>query len=242
MELKKGLIALAAFAIAVILVILGLTVNLDTIKQWVLGTNIDVSSTTRGKVADYFAGEVLKFSLEDVQSLRVLWAFDEGQPVIGTVEAQFAFPYDSEAPKGQARDHRIDVFFKVGNEYKTASRLIRTSNLEYAASVIVDESTVRVSAPKDFETDWLLTGTSLANFSGGRFLKQHLMQSEAPAIPNQQFTATRNDVIKAFGYPKDTHLNTALATDKQAWTWYNFKNKSTGAILTIAQQVAAPQS
>lgn len=240
MELKKRLTALAAFAVAVILIILYWTVNPDSIKLGLLGANIDVSSTTRGKVANYFAGEILKFSLDGVQSIRVLWAFDEGQPVIGTVEAQFAFPYDSKAPKGQPQDHRIDAFFKVGNEYKTASRLIRTSNLDYAASVIVDESKVTVSAPKDFAEDWFLTGTSLARFSGGRFLKQHLPLSEVPSNPDQ-FTATRKDAIKAFGYPEDTHIDTALTADQKAWTWYEFKNKTTGAMLAIAKPMTAPQ-
>jgi len=241
MELKKGLIALAAFAVAVLLVILSLTVNFDTIKQWALGTNIEVSSTTRGKVADYLAGEVLRFALEGVSSPRVVWAFDEGPPVVGNVEAQFAFPYDSKVPKGQARDHRIDAFFKIGDAYRTTSKLVRTSNLEYAASVSVDESKVTVAAPSDFGTDWSLTGTSLARFSGGQFFKQHQMLSDAPSNPHQ-FTATRKDAFEAFGYPEGTHLDTALAADKGAWTWYDFRNKLTGATLTIAKPVGAPES
>lgn len=239
--MKKGLIALAAFAVAVLLIILNWTVNLDTIRRWVFGTKIVVSSTTRAGIADYLAGEVLRFSLEDVRSPRVVWAFDEGQPVVGNVEAQFAFPFDTTVPKGQARDHRIDAFFKVGDAYKTASTLIRTSNLEYAASVSVDESTVTVAAPNTFGADWSLTGTSLARFSGGQFLKQHKMLSQAPANPDQ-FTATRKDAFEAFGYTEGTHLDTALTADKQAWTWYDFKNKSTGATLTIAKPVAVPQS
>jgi hypothetical protein len=143
--------------------------------------------------------------------------------VVGNVEAQFAFSFDAKVPKGQARDHRVDAFFRIGDIY--------------TPSVSVDESKVTVVAPIDFGADWSLTGTRLARFSGGQFVKQYQMLSQAPGSPGQ-FTATRRDAFETFGYTEGTHLDTALKADNRAWTWYDFKSKSTGATLTIAKPLA----
>src|ERR1700676_4063515 len=105
--LKKVLIKLATFVAAVLIIVLGLTIKFDTIKSWVSETRIIVSSKTRGPQTEYLAGEVLRLSLDGIQSPRVVWVFDENQTVLGGVEAQYAFIYDPKSPSGQAVDHRI---------------------------------------------------------------------------------------------------------------------------------------
>jgi len=235
--LSKELKRLAAFIVAVIVIILGLTVNLDTIKDLASGTQIVVASRTRGEAREYLAGEVLRLSLKNVSSSKVFWAFDEGQPVPGSVEAQYAFPFDARVPLGQARDRRVDAFFKRGDSYRTTNTLVRTRNIKYAASVGVNESRIALKAPSAFGTDWSLTGASLALFSGGKFTKQRPLVSQ-PATTGGEFIASRKDAIEAFGYADEVSLPSALKADERAWTWYNFKNRTTGAVLTIAQPVA----
>jgi hypothetical protein len=229
--LKEQLAKLAAFAVAVTLVILGLTVNFDRIKGWVSGTQIIVNSSTRGNVNEYLAGEVLRLSLEGVKSPRVIWIFDEGQPVVGNIEA--AFPFESQLPSGQARDRRVDAFFKSGDAYEATSTLVRTRNVNYTASVDVSDSELIVRPSGSFATEWLLTGASLARFSAGRFATYPL----APKPDGTMFVGSPGQTGTVFGYGTNTDVASALKTDESAWTQYDFKNKTTGALLTIAKPV-----
>lgn len=234
MNLKENLGKLATFAVAVLLVILGLTVKLDTIKGWVYGTRITVSSTARSGEAPYFAGEVLRFGLEGVQSPRVYWAFDEGSPVVGSIEAQFAFPFDEHSPAGLPSDHRVDAFFKRGDGYRTASALVRTVNFKYAARVSVGDADIRVATPTEFASEWFLTGASIARFSGGKFGDRHSLAGGT----DTGWVATKGDALETWGFTETAALPTAVANNQQAWTWYDFKNKKTGASLSVAQPVS----
>lgn len=234
--LRENLRKLATFAVAVLLIILGLTINLNTIKSWVFGTRIIVSSATRGQIEEYLAGEVLKLSLDGVQSSRVIWEFDEGQPVVGAVEAQYAFPFDRKTPTGQARDHRVDAFFKSGDLYKTASAILRTRNVNYTVTAGVSESGIVLNAPKAFESEWSLKSGSLTNFVSGKFIRSDPLTSSSTARA-VQFVATPNQAKDTFGYTDATRFLAGFVGigDQRAWTSYDFINKVTGAKLTIAK-------
>ncbi len=232
--LREQLSKLAAFAVAVIVIVLSLTVNFERIKRWVSGTRIVVTSLTRGNAEQYLAGEVLRLSLEGVHSPRVIWVFDEGQPLVGDIEAQYAFPFEAQLPSGQARDRRVDAFFKSGDAYQTASTLVRTRNVNYTSSVDVDDSGLVVKPSQSFGAEWSLTGASLARFSNGRFVKYPLVPKGDTTI----FVGPRGQTEKVFGYSQSTDVASALKTDESAWTQYDFKNNTTGAVLTIAKPVA----
>jgi len=244
--LKKGLIGLGTFLLAVVLIVLGLTINLDTIKSWVSNTRIIVSSTTRGLQTEYLAGEVLRLSLDGIQSPRVVWVFDENQIVLGGVEAQYAFTYDPKAPSGQAVDHRIDAFYKTGDRYRPASVLLRTRNDNFQASIGVKGSDIVVTAPTELGADWALTGASLTLFSDGQFTKRAQFMRTIPKSgndsgqgerPDHSFILTGKETQEAFGWAKTTDLSLGLSTDRRAWTQYEFRNKTTGATLAIAKPI-----
>jgi hypothetical protein len=251
-SLKKVLLKLAAFVVAVLIIILGLTINFDTIKSWVSDTRIIVSSKTRGVQTEYLAGEVLRLSVDGIQSPRVVWVFDENQTVLGGVEAQYAFTYDPKAPSGQAVDHRIDAFYKTGDRYRPASVLLRTRNDNFKASLGVRGSDVVVTAPTEWGADWALTGASLTLFSDGQFTKRAQFTRTIPRsgddagqgeTPNHSFILTGKETQEAFGWAKTTDLSSGLSTDRRAWTQYEFRNKTTGASLAIAKPLyTAPQN
>lgn len=233
MNLRDKAKELIALGIAVVVIVVGMTVDLDTIGRWVSGTQIVISSTTRTSTAPYFAGEVLRFGLKDVQSPKVYWVFDEEAPVAGSVEAQFAFPFDDKSPAGQSRDHRVDVFFKQGDAYESASALVRTVNIRLSAKVSFTESDIEVAPPPEFAGDWLLTGASLARFSNARFDPPRSLTDTGSS-----WTTTNKDAAVTWGFKDDGALPAAIDNSQQAWTWYEFTSRSTGKKLTMAQPVS----
>jgi len=233
--LRENLMKLAAFLVAVVLVILGLTVNVGTIRNWISGTSIVVSSATRGRVDEYLAGEILRLSLENVRTPRVVWLFDDGQPVVGAVEAQYAFPFQENVPAGQARDRRIDAFFKSGDSYKTATTLVRTRNIKYTATANVKESHIVLTAPTEFGSDWFLNSVSLATFGDGRFSAHGPLPAKSTGQLGE-FIATPKDTGAAFACT-DLRSCDAVLRDNRGWASFDFINKTTGAKLTIAKRL-----
>jgi len=232
--LRDRLLKLAAFLVAVALVVLSLTVNLDTIKSWVSGTSIIVSSTTRGQVAEYLTGEVLRLSLGGVRTPRVVWLFDDDRPVVGAVEAQYAFPFEQHVPAGQARDRRIDAFFKSGNSYKTATTLVRMRNINYKAMASFEKFQIVLTAPTEFASDWFLKNVSLATFGQGRFTTHGPLPSKMSG-QFVEFIAGPKDTGTAFAC---TDVATCSAViDERGWARFDFTNRTTGATLTIAQRL-----
>ena len=233
--LREHVTKLAAFAVAVLVVVAGLTINLTTIKNWVIGTPIVVSSMTRGQVTEYLAGEVLRFSLGSVQTPRVVWLFDERQPLVGGVEAQFAFPFDEAVQAEEARDRRVDAFFKSGDSYKTATTLVRMRNIRYSATASLKESQIVLTVPNEFATGWFLKSGSLASFGDGKFIAHQPLPSKMVGGTGQ-FIAGPEETGVAFAC-EDPASCDAIIRDNRAWASFVFVNKGTGGTLTIAKQL-----
>lgn len=233
--MRKHLTKLATFGVAVLVLLAYHTIDFNTIRNWVAGTPIIVSSTTRGQAAEYLAGELLRLSLGSVRTPRVVWLFDDEHVVVGAVEAQYAFPFEETAPSGQARDRRIDAFFKSGDSYKTATTLVRMRNIKYSATANVEQSQMVLTAPAEFATGWFLKSASLASFGDGRFTAHEPLPSKMVGDV-AQFIATPSDTRVAFGCDDPGSCN-AIIRDNRAWASFLFVNKTTGTTLTVAKQL-----
>ena len=230
-KLKESLLVVVVLILAVIAVIGTALFNVDSIRRWAAGNRILVTSATRGSVDEVFTGEVLRLTLDGVTSTRVFWVFDEEEPLRGHVEAQYAFQFEPKAPAGQARDRRIDAFFRDGDSYETATVIVRTRNTNYSATAEIDSSNrVVVNAAQTFNGNWLLTSASLMRFANGSFSDD--VQLDPSALHAEQ------GVVRLTGNVSRKPQRLA----SEAWASYEFKDKTTGQTLVIAKPVTKDPS
>jgi hypothetical protein len=235
-KIRENLEWLAAFGVAVVVIILGLTVNFDTIKNWFSGTEILVSSAS-GVGTEFLAGEKLRFLLKNVQSSRVFWVFDETDPIGTSVEVEYAFPFEEGIPRGQARDRRIDAFFKAGDTYKVATKMVRTRNVKFTTQIDLDNNQFTVTADTSLDAKWSLTGASLVKHVAGLFARG--VELPVVSAPNGQvgtITVDRKIAADALGYAQNVDLKSKINADSTAWMSYEFSNATDpGKKLTIVE-------
>lgn len=122
-----------ALTIAVVLIAgLGVLIggSSSVISSWFRSETIKATSLQRPSTDIFMAGEKIRFSLHNIKSERVIWIFDERESRIGNVETEYEYPFNADQPVGIAADHRIDVFFKDGGEYKVITTVVRIQNSE----------------------------------------------------------------------------------------------------------------
>jgi len=234
--LKKKLAKLAAFCVAVLLIILGLTIDFDTIKHWVSGNEIIVSSARRATAKEFLAGEKLRLCLKDVQSERVFWVFEESDVVCGDIEIEHAFPFAEGTPLAQARDRRVDAFFKSGDKYKVATKLVRTRNVKYNTKITFKESQLSVTAEKVLASEWGLSAVSIAKYSNGKFASGDMIPVSLTKDGKIGMAVLGSDAVaKALGLTDTKDLKAKIALGKNAWVSYELLDTKGNNKITIVE-------
>lgn len=233
--LRENFKKLLAFAIAVLLIVLYFTIDLDTMKRWVKGPEIQVTSTDRGFVEEFLAGEKLRLVLKDIQSPKVVWLFDEATAVIGDVEIEYIFPFREDLPRAQARDRRIDAFFKARDDYEVATALVRTRNVKYLSKAEIRTRVVELAAEAMFDRIWSLHGVSLGKYERGAFTKAVKLPMSGTKQGLQIFEINQAAAKEALGAKEAPHPDwkAALATSTDIWVSYSFIETGTKKKLTV---------
>jgi len=236
-KLKENILALIAFVVAVTVIVLWLTIDINTIKGWVLGTQIEVISADRGPVQEFLAGEKLKFKLKEIKSTKVVWIFEESSALIGDIEIEYVFSYRDDLPIGQAKDRRIDAFFKEGDKYRVATSLVRTRNVVYSAKAEISYEKVALLADPIFSGIWSLEGVAIGKYTNGTF-------TEAAMLP---FVTTKSgfkvynideQITKAAVWPSeisDKDWKVTLKNTNNLWASYSFLKPGTKERLTLVK-------
>lgn len=240
LELKENLGKLAAFLVAIVIIILYLTIDFEWLRAKFTGKEISVISTQRPSAKEFLAGEKLQFSLENIQTPKVIWLFDETIPVIGGVEIQFAFPYRDSLPKGQARDRRVDAFYKAGDTYKSTSALIRTRNVRYVADTNVTDKGIRLVAGQSFNDEWSLNDVYVSHYFAGNYVNPVNVPLASSMSGFKVYDIDQDVAQKVFGGKRMVGANwqTEMLSGRDIWVSYDFSNTKTGEKLTITNPVS----
>lgn len=186
--LKNTLIALATVALGAI--VLWLTGGLDKIAGWLHREAIKAVSTSRGEVAPFLAEEAIRFSLKNESSDKVVWDFEETDLQSGGVQIEHAFKFDPAKPRGIESVRRVDVFFRDGDRYKTATIHVPVINVQFA-SAKVEGNTIAFKSEQSIQnasdplaSRWLLCGVSIGKIENGSFQTDKPTSKDECAVNN----------------------------------------------------------
>ena len=219
------------------------------IVQWVFeiidfrfltGYEIEVVSTSRGSKKEFYGGEKLRFGLKDIESTNVIWVFEESDVIRGDIEIEHTFPFLISSPKDLTKNRRIDAFFKFGNKYKAATKLITTINRQFSSTVGTEGEQITLFAQPTFDDKWALMSASVGRYKDGFFVKEATFPrirkdgSEAVIFGMDRVSAMRalgvneigkgaSDLWVSYGYvnsleiPTDTNLTIVIPLDWPEW-------------------------
>ena len=238
-NLKDNLGRLLAFAVAVILIILYWAVDINSIKRWVKGVEIEVVSPQRGTANEFLTNEKLRFVLKDIQTPKVVWVFDESVVELGDVEIEYAFPFNKSLPEGQARDRRIDAFYKSGDSYGSAFAFVRTRNVAYSAKADNEGDMIALKAQPTVDKVWSLDNVSVEKYAAGTFTdKVDVPFTEMKA--GLKVFGINQGVAEQFLGDQGSEKNdwkTAFHSSPNVWATYEFSNQKTNEKLTLSSPI-----
>jgi hypothetical protein len=175
-----------------------------------------------------FAGEKLRFSLGNVETDRVYWLIDEKYGTAGSVQTEYSFPYDSLAAGGSVSLRRVDVFYKVGDEYRTASKRVKVNNANINFVAHINNNHLQLTALSELGGGWRLTGASVSHYADGAF------SDVATFSPIQQ----ANGQYVALNYSLG-NTEPALLSSNDAWISLRYARGVPNQTLTTVQPLRA---
>jgi hypothetical protein len=252
---KKWLGALVAIVTAVgtILYNFGEQVErIETVNKviamipWVSRAKIDYRPTQRpfneaGEADDaVFANEIvlLQLKVKGVKPDRVVWLFDEAEPVVHVVgDVEHAFPYVPKESNGK-QFRRVDAFYKDGDDYGHVYTRIPVNNIKLAFNVSVDSAGIKSSANSDLVGQWKLSSFNLTTYDDGKYKWINQLPSGSSATGKEtnvkwDFTGIAN----AFGDRSVEEVKGHIASDKKIWVTAKYESIDGKGSIVVSKPV-----
>jgi len=203
-----------------------------------------VASVTRPSAAEILSGEKVDIRFDRVVTSRVVWLFDDREPVVGWDEVQHAF-VNEPTQAGVRQPHRVDAFFRLGAKYETVGSVIVVAPAPtFHAALRVAGAHVQVITSPEAGNYWHLDGVTLASYAGGKFIETASLRSAIINLAVVADTTGRRyppDSIRwgsrALRWFTDTADLTRSIKTGATWTVYDFHGKS-GEALKLMQPLA----
>lgn len=167
--------------------------------------------------------------------------FDESTDVIsGSVQLQHAFPFDEKTPIGTEAKRRIDVFYKVGDDYRHVAKRITVRNMQIKTTAAFDDSGLSFTLPTKLPGEWTLGTVRLARLSGGQFRNIAIEpESSMATAANARLVWNAAKVASEFGYASSEEAGMKLVANRTAWVSAEYKGPVSGETLTVVKLISA---
>jgi len=198
------------------------------------------AATTRTIGGPFLAGEKIRFSLQNVQSDKIFWFFDEKDWLPGDLEIEYTFGYDESQPFGIKKSHRVDVFFRYGKEYQTTLKNVVTENIKHAFSLDYGATGITVDADSTVGGDWVLHRVSLNKYEGGVFAQKLVFDIEPGSAKAKEHIGWT--MLSAKLGRSVENIKTEIKEKTVGWLAYDFVNpEKMGEKLVILHPLSMSQ-
>lgn len=132
--------------------------------------------SSRGHLSSYNADESIRFELKntEVPPERVVWLFDgEYYPKCGLAVCDHPVPFDKDKPAAAELPHRVDAFYRIGDDYAPAKVRIMTVNAKLTVSAMIEADRFTVFADllatPGMRGHWRMVDAALTHLDAGQY-------------------------------------------------------------------------
>jgi len=198
--------------------------------------SIEVRCVNRRDTDKVYAGEKLRFFINNVKCNKVFWIFDERHVVPGGIELEYRFSFEEGEPTGIEADHRVDVLFRSGQEYSAATTMVRVVNLNLVATIHQQLKRIEFLVKMKPVESLQLRSIGLAQYTEGRFSGQAALPvyKEGSTFVDADGNSATKWVVNV------PEANTRMIADwkgkSNAWTEFTFSDTKTGQELVLVER------
>lgn len=185
-------------------------------------------SVSRMVSDDFYAGEKITFTLEGVQEQSLFWIFNENRIMKGPAHFEYYFPYRESSPEGGTVSHRVDVFYKSGDNYYNRYFRFSVINNSFTTHLQFFEDALFLNCPQFFDEKWILRNVSFSLFRKGAFLEGRSFviaaESDNSSMIRQKLTEMSKNAFEGF-----------IQQSGVAWVQYEFSARNSEQKLNLIE-------